>query len=104
MGIIRRHRVGTFASAALPALWKALARKEWSQADLARALKLSTAQVSRLLYGERGAGRHTASECSRLLDVKIELWDKPCPPNWKPHAYPSLRPKARRELARTGTD
>lgn len=92
----RRKHLGPKASAALPALWKALARKDWSHADLARELGVSTAAVSSLAYGDTKAGRETAGKLVRLLGVRFELWDKPCPPNWRPHAYDALRPKPKK--------
>ncbi len=60
---------------------------------LARQLQISSAAVANLLYGVHSASRRTATECLRLLGVGLILWDKPCPPNWKPHTYASLRPK-----------
>jgi len=99
----RRQTLGPNASAALPAIWKALARKGWSHADLARALKLSSASVANLMYGNHRASRETSTKLQALLGVKPILFDKPCPPNWKPHAYDALRPKARAKAPREST-
>lgn len=99
----RKTTLGPFASAALPTLWKAIERKGWTHADFARAADISGAQASRILYGERGAGRRVASFCYSTLGVKLFLWDKPIPPNWNPHSPARARPR-RDALQRTGTD
>jgi hypothetical protein len=108
----RRQNVGRFASAALPILWKAIARRDWTHSDFARAIGMSAANGTRLLYGDRGIGLEPALTIARLFPkCRPILWTKPCPPNWRPHAYEALR-KARApaddegepELAATGTD
>jgi hypothetical protein len=70
-------------------LWRALARVGWSHAQFAREMKVTSAAATRLLYGDCRAGRRVGSLCETLLGVKPLLWDKPCPPNWKPRAYPT---------------
>jgi hypothetical protein len=105
MGVTRRREhVGRFASAALPALWKALERKGWSHADLARYLDLSNGQTAKLLYGDTHCGLSSARLCLEQFGIALLLWEKPCPPNWRPQHRP--RPRSRREdhLAPTGTD
>ena len=70
--------LGPFASAALPQLWKALARLGWNQADLARGIETTPATASRILYGKRGVGRELARRIDDLLGLKLGvLWDKP---------------------------
>jgi hypothetical protein len=103
-GTRRRQSLGRYASAALPTLWKVLARKRWSHSDFARHVGVSNGGAAKILYGDVRAGRRVAGLCATDLGVKLPLWDKACPPNWKPHSYRSLRPKRESELARTGTD
>ena len=91
----RRRTLGPCASAALPPIWKGLAKNGWTHADLARALGVSSAAVAGLLYGIHGASRRTATDCQRIFGVRLELWDKPCPPNWRPHSYVALQAKKR---------
>lgn len=109
----RRHNIGRFASAALPVLWKAIARKGWAHSDFARAIRMSGANATRLLYGDRGIGLEPALAIARLFPkCRPVLWTKPCPPSWRPHSYESLRPRESAEdddedsepaLALTGT-
>lgn len=94
----RRQTLGRHASAALPALWKGIAQRGWSHARFARAVELSNATAARLLYGDLRPDLTVARLCLELLGVKLILWDKPRPPNWRPHDYPDLRRQA------TGTD
>jgi hypothetical protein len=100
--------LGPAASAALPALWKALARRAWTHADFARAAGLTSGGATKLLYGDVDAGRRLAQFCEMTLGVRVLLWDKPCPPNWRPHNTAAPKPKPRRrddaDLAPTGTD
>lgn len=92
----RRLDLGPHASAALPVVWKELARKNWSHAQLARALGISTAAVTGLLYGDHGPGRRVSALLDQVLATKLgDRWDKPCPPSWKPNAYEQLRPGAK---------
>lgn len=103
----RRQNLGPYASAALPALWRALARKDWSHAEFARRAKLTSGGVSKLLYGDVDAGRKIATFCFIELGVRLVLWDKTCPPTWRPHAYEDLRRGKRArdaEYGATGTD
>jgi len=107
----RRQHLGKYASAALPTLWKILARKGWSHAAFARELAawlkrpVTNALAAKLLYGDFRAGRQIASYCE-TLGVRVVLWDKPCPDSWKPHQYPDVRKRARDEAttSSTGTD
>lgn len=104
-GTRRRKTLGGYASAALPPLWKAIARLDWSHADFARHVGVSNGGAAKLLYGDIRAGRRIAGLCAETLGVKLTLWEKPCPPNWRPHTYAALRAKAQRaELGRTGSD
>lgn len=108
----RRTTLGPFASAALPPIWKELARRGWNQADFARAIDTTAATACRILHGDRGAGRELARKIDEALGLRLGVrWEKRCPPNWKPHAYHALRPKPRAmgsgslpDLESTGTD
>jgi hypothetical protein len=93
----RRHKIGTSASAALPTLWKAIARKGWTHEEFADAVGLHPSSAWRLRYGERGPGPKVTRVCFEQLGVKLILWEKPCPPNWRPHEYPDIRRRGERE-------
>lgn len=96
----RRQTLGLFASAALPAIWSAVTRRGWSHADLQRAVEVSSAQMSRLMYGDRRAGRRTAVLIQEIFpEVRLALWDEPCPKGWRPHAH-----RKSKSLPPTGTD
>lgn len=114
----RRTHLGKYASAALPALWKAKAKAGWSDADFARELAKALGRehpaagfAAKLLYGDFKPSK--CSECSPVgaavrgfctrLGVRPVLWDKACPPNWKPHAYDALRPKPKAKTARASS-
>lgn len=99
----RRQNLGRHASSALPALWKALARLDWSHADLARKLGLTNGATAKLLYGDTRPDLTIARVCLELLGIPLLFWDKPCPPTWRPHRYPDLRARAARQQS-TGTD
>lgn len=117
----RRQTLGKHASAALPQVWKALVRKNWSHAALAKSVTvrrragtrstLTNGEASRLLYGDMEATVEIVLQLQALLDVPPLLWTKPVPASWRPHSYPDQRAKARRasgsgaELPElTGTD
>lgn len=100
MGETRRKKLGARASAALPALWKGLARRGWSLADFARQAGVSSAAATQLAWGHIRAGRRVGEFCHSQLGVSPLLWDKPVPSNWRPHDYPGLR----RRGPATGTD
>ncbi len=99
----RRQTLGRHASAALPWIWKALARRDESHADFARNLGLSNATAARLLYGDLRPDVTNARLCLELYGAPLLLWDRPVPANWRPHEYPDLRRRARVQQA-TGTD
>jgi transcriptional regulator with XRE-family HTH domain len=92
----RRRALGKAASAALPIVWRAMRRKGWTQADLARALEISTAAASGLVYGDFRPGRRVTDRCRTVLGTKADLWDKPVPADWTPHepAAPRGQPPA----------
>lgn len=102
MGETRRKKLGERASAALPALWKGLARRNWSLADFARAAGISSSAATQLAWGHIRAGRRVGAFCHAELGVAPGLWDKPVPSNWRPHDYSDLRKRGRAPA--TGTD
>lgn len=75
-------------------------------ADFRRAVGLSSSAAAHLLYGDHRAGRRVAVRIAEVFpEVKLALWDKPCPASWRPHDYPDLRKRASRERPQaTGTD
>lgn len=110
----RRASLGPRASAALPRIWKALVRAGLSHTAFAERVGLTTGGASKLLYGDvdptsdviRRVAKALTKTRSRKAFVRelgtwVLLWNAPCPPSWRPHAYPGLK---RDELAATGTD
>lgn len=71
------------ASAAIPILWSALERLDWSHAETARKLDVDKAMVAKLMYGDRRAGRDLSLLCKNVLGVPIEAWSEPLPRGWK---------------------
>lgn len=88
----RRTRLGSATSAAIPLLWQMLAT-QGSQAKLATHLDEDSGNVSRLLYGDRKAGRALSVKLL-ALGVPIESWDEPLPEGWTvPHAADRTGPQ-----------
>lgn len=99
----RRQHVGPQASAALPTLWKEIERSGMEHSEFAKRVGLSSPSAWKLRYGVRQPGRSVAVRIVQLFPrVRLLLWDKPCPPNWRPHNTARARPR-RAELPATGT-
>lgn len=81
----RRTVLGPQRSAALPLLWEALARLGWSDARLSSEMGTDTAQVSRLVYGDRPANRRQAKWLFEVLSIPLGAWDEPCPVRRRDH-------------------
>jgi transcriptional regulator with XRE-family HTH domain len=50
-----------------------LASRNMSQSDLARACEITTAQMSRIISGERNAGKGTLTEIAHALKLPVDL-------------------------------
>ncbi len=61
----------------------------WTDARLASELSEDTGKISRLLYGDRKAGRQLASKLLDRLGVPLDAWDQPCPVDSRTHAADS---------------
>lgn len=53
-------------------LRKELEKRDWSQADLARRSGVSTAQIARILSGERGIGAASLQSIAKALKIPSE--------------------------------
>jgi plasmid maintenance system antidote protein VapI len=78
-----RISLGDYASAALPRLWAVKKRKGLSNAELGREIGVNGAMASKLLYGDRRAGRDLALRCEEKFGVPINLWSAPLPSSWQ---------------------
>lgn len=58
---------------------------------------MSTAYVAALVYGDFLPGRKVSNACRDVLGVRPELWDKPCPAGWRPHAEDARTERRRRD-------
>ena len=81
----RRTLLGPQRSAALPFIWAALDRLDWSDAKLGAEMREDSAAVSRILYGDRKANRQQAAKLLTLLEIPLESWDAPCPVKRRRH-------------------
>jgi DNA-binding XRE family transcriptional regulator len=57
-------------------LWLSMKANDWSQADLARALQVKPATVSRWLYGERRPSIALGSKMEQELRIAPRLWSE----------------------------
>lgn len=54
-------------------LLKELAKRDMSQSDLARACKITTAQMSRIVSGERNAGIETLTNIAHSFKLPVDF-------------------------------
>ena len=88
-----RQSLGSHFSEAARLLWLALQEKGWGQQEATRQLGMPSGQISKLLYGERKAGRVWAGKLKEQLRIDPSLWDKP---PTVPFVPPAARPAARK--------
>src|SRR5262245_54746603 len=70
-----RRTLGPKFSEAARQLWLEVLRRGWSATQARKALDLPQGQISKLLYGERRAGRMIAEKIKLVLGIDPHLWD-----------------------------
>jgi hypothetical protein len=88
-----RRKLGPKFSEAARQLWIALEERGWGQNEAMRQLELPSGQISKLLYGERKAGRVWSGRFKDQLGIEERLWDEP-------PVIPFIPPAARKTAAR----
>jgi hypothetical protein len=83
---MRHHRthLGDRFSEGARLLW--IARGATPLAEFERSLEWPRGQLSNLLYGERGAGRKTATMLLQRFGIPLEAWDLPSSVEFVPPA------------------
>lgn len=94
----RRTTLGPRHSAALPLLWAEMRKRDWTAADLARALNEPTSTISRLLYADRKPERSLAGKLQEL-GIPLARWDEPLPSGWSLEAAQRRAPVGLRRAA-----
>jgi hypothetical protein len=86
-----RRKLGPKFSEAARQLWLALEERGWGQNEAMRQLVLPSGQISKLLYGERKAGRIWSRRIQEQLGIDEGLWDVPPTVAFIPPAARSAR-------------
>jgi len=80
-------------------VWEALRKRGWSDGRLAKEIGETSAQVARVLYGDRSASRQIAVKLHQTLGIAFDLWDLPCPVKRRAHEDASAPKLARKRKA-----